>query len=155
NAIATDKVAYLPGAGAATFASVSSYDRGINGIMVDISGPHGTITANDFAFKVGGANASANNLATWTAGPAVAPVSVRAGAGTGGSDRVELIWADGSIKQKWLEVQVLANTDTGLAANDVFFFDSSVGDDGTLPDDASAFRTTATDELDARSNPRT
>ena len=56
NAIATDKTAYLPGSGAATFANVSSYTAGINGIMVDISGTHGTLTANDFIFKVGNNN---------------------------------------------------------------------------------------------------
>ena len=38
-AIATDKTAYLwEDAGAATFANVSSYSKGINGIMVDIAG---------------------------------------------------------------------------------------------------------------------
>ena len=41
NAIATDKVALLPGAGQATFANLSSYDQGINGIMVDLAGPAG------------------------------------------------------------------------------------------------------------------
>ena len=34
NAIALDKTAYIPGSGAATFANVSSYTKGINGIMV-------------------------------------------------------------------------------------------------------------------------
>ena len=36
NAIAPDKSAYLSGAGSAVFANVSSYSRGINGIMVDL-----------------------------------------------------------------------------------------------------------------------
>ena len=44
----------LPGGGARrTFANVSSYFKGINGIMVDLSGSHGTITTNDLVFKVG------------------------------------------------------------------------------------------------------
>ena len=47
-----------------------------------------------------------------------------------GSDRVELIWADGAITQKWLEVIVKGTADTGLAANDVFFFGNEIGDTG-------------------------
>ncbi|MBI3839226.1 MAG: hypothetical protein HY288_15000, partial [Planctomycetia bacterium] len=132
NAIATDKSAYLPGSGAATFANLSSYDRGINGIMVDLqgSGSHGSITLanilSDFTFKVGN-----NNLPNlWAAAPNPTSVTVRPGAGASGSDRVELIWADGAIQQQWLEVTVLATADTSLAANDVFFFGSEIADTG-------------------------
>ena len=58
NAIATDKAAYLwESPGAATFANVSSYSLGINGIMVDISGSHPNVSANDFIFRVGNNNA--------------------------------------------------------------------------------------------------
>ena len=76
NAIATDKVAYLPGAGPATFANVSSYSKGINGIMVDIAGSHPSITAADFIFQVGNNNAPS----TWAMADAPIAVSVRAGA---------------------------------------------------------------------------
>ncbi|MBI3838961.1 MAG: hypothetical protein HY288_13650 [Planctomycetia bacterium] len=129
NAVATDKFAYLPGAGPATFANVSSYDKGINGIMVDLrgAGTHGSIGLGDFAFKVGNNN-SAN---IWATGPGPATVTVRSGAGVSGSDRVELIWADGAIQQKWLEVAVKATANTGLAANDHFFFGSEIGDTGS------------------------
>src|SRR4029079_11754358 len=102
NAIATDKTAYLwEDAGAATFANVSSYSKGINGIMVDILGSHPSITAADFIFRVG------NNTSpgTWAAANAPSSVSVRAGAGVSGSDRVEIIWAPGTAPTKqWLEV---------------------------------------------------
>ncbi|HEV3136479.1 MAG TPA: hypothetical protein VGZ26_01220, partial [Pirellulales bacterium] len=137
NAIATDKSAYLPGSGAATSANVSSYNQGINGIMVDLSpgGSHSSININDFSFKSGN---SASVDGTWTtlSGAALPTVSVRLGmtgsangAGTtSGSDRVELIWAPGTaVTQKWLEVTVLATANTGLAANDVFFFGSEIG----------------------------
>ncbi|MBI3838435.1 MAG: hypothetical protein HY288_10945, partial [Planctomycetia bacterium] len=130
NAIASDKSAYLPGSGAATFANLSSYDRGINGIMVDISGSHPSITLadilNDFTFKVG----NDNSPGTWTAAPLPISVTVRPGAGVGSSDRVELIWADGAIQQQWLEVIVKATANTGLAADDHFFFGSEIADTG-------------------------
>jgi hypothetical protein len=134
-AIATDKVALLPGAGQANFTNITSYTRGINGIMVDLQGTHGTLTASDFIFKVG-----ANNTPSLWASPLETPtVTVRAGAGTGGSDRVEIIFtATNSPKNQWLEVIVKGNdtrgsfnTNTGLAASDIFFFGNRIGEDGS------------------------
>jgi subtilisin family serine protease len=158
NAIATDKTAYLwEDTGAATFANVSSYTKGINGIMVDISGSHPSITAADFIFKVG----NNNSPGLWGTANAPTSVSVRAGAGVSGSDRVEIIWTGGTapIKQ-WLEVIVLANANTGLAQEvghpaghgDAFFFGNAVGDSG-LGDTAINATVNATDENGARLNP--
>jgi subtilisin-like proprotein convertase family protein len=107
NAIATDKSAYLPNGSTAGFGNYTNYTSGINGIMVDLlgGGSHTSITLanilNDFTFKVGN-NASP---ATWANAANPIAVSVRTnvnpasnGAGTtSGSDRVELIWADGEI----------------------------------------------------------
>ena len=47
-----------------------------------------------------------------------------------GSDRVEIIWANNAIQQQWLEVIVKATPNTGLFANDVFFFGNEIGDTG-------------------------
>jgi hypothetical protein len=157
-AIATDKTAYLwEDAGAATFANVSSYSKGINGIMVDISGSHPSITAADFIFKVG----NNNSPGLWGTANAPTSVSVRAGGGVGGSDRVEIIWngAAAPIKQ-WLEVIVLANANTGLAQEaghpaghgDAFFFGNAVGDTG-FGDTAANSLVTAVDESAIRANP--
>jgi hypothetical protein len=134
NAIATDKVAYLPGAGPATFANVSSYSMGINGIMIDIAGSHPSITAADFIFQVGNNNAPS----TWAMADAPSAVSVRAGAGAGGSDRVEIVWANNVIQKTWLSVITKANSNTGLVQDpslpagqgDIFFFGNSIGDTG-------------------------
>ena len=135
-AIATDKTAYLwENPGAATFANVSSYTKGINGIMVDIFGLHGTITAADFIFRVG----NNNSPGLWGTANAPSSVSVRAGAGVSGSDRVEIIWAPGTAPTKqWLEVITLANANTGLAQavgypagqGDAFFFGNAPGNTG-------------------------
>jgi hypothetical protein len=156
NAIATDKTAYIPGSGAATFANVSSYTKGINGIMIDIAGTHGTITAADFTFRVG----NNNSPNAWAAAPAPSAISVRAGAGTAGSDRVEITWANGAIKKQWLEVIVKANANTGLSqlsgaasgTGDVFFWGSAVGDSG-LFDTTTLAIVDSNDELDARNHP--
>ena len=85
------------------------------------------------------------------AGPTPTIVALRPNAGSGGSDRVELIWADNAIQKTWLEVTVQANSDTGLTAPYSFFFGNALGDDG-VGDTTSAF-TNATDDVDARNHP--
>ncbi|MGE4136240.1 MAG: aryl-sulfate sulfotransferase [Pirellulales bacterium] len=140
-AIAPDKTAYLPGDGLATFANVSSYSKGINGIAIDLAGggAHTLLDANDFVFKVGNNNAPGS----WGNAPAPTAISVRTGAGVSGADRVEITWANGAIKNTWLEVQVLATTHTGLATPDVFFFGNRIGDTGSPT--ATSFTTTTGD----------
>jgi subtilisin-like proprotein convertase family protein len=146
-AIALDKIAYLPGSGLATFASVSSYSRGINGLIIDVGALAGEVTADDFLFRVGGDNTPGS----WQIAPAPSGIQVRHGAGVVGTDRIEIVWANGAIANKWLEVVVRGNdtlgnfnTNTGLAASDVFFWGSRVGDSGTTPG-SSTFETTSTD----------
>ncbi|MGD9721698.1 MAG: beta strand repeat-containing protein [Pirellulales bacterium] len=140
-AIATDKSAYLPGAGLAVFANVSSYSRGINGVMIDISGTgaHTAINANDFVFKVG-AN---NSPSTWAAGPLPTAISVRTAAGYRGADRIEITWANNAIQNQWLEIQVLPTANTGLGTADIFFFGNRIGDTGSPT--ATSFTTTVSD----------
>jgi hypothetical protein len=142
-AIATDKTAYQPNGTLAGFANVSSYSRGINGIMIDLAGGgnHAAISAADFVFKTGNNNAPGS----WATLTATATVSVRAGQGTGGSDRVEITWASGQISNTWLEVQVLASANTGLTAADLFFWGNKVGDVGTSTP-AGTFLTSAIDK---------
>ncbi len=156
-AIATDKTAYLwEDAGAATFANVSSYTKGINGIMVDISGSHPNITAADFIFRVG----NNNSPGLWTTANAPSSVSVRAGAGVSGSDRVEIIWNGAAAPfGQWLEVITLANANTGLAQKagypsgqgDAFFFGNAPGNTGT-GDTGSNSLVNSLDEAAIRAN---
>ena len=148
-AIAPDKQALLPGQ-TASFANYTSYSKGINGIMVDVQGLAGTPTAADFVFRIG----NDDNPAAWSAGPAPASVVVRPFAGLDSSDCIEITWADGSvITDTWLQVTVDADADTGLAAPDVFYFGSDVGETGK-PAVNGAFPVTAIDEAAVRSNVR-
>jgi len=121
-AIGTDKTPLLPGQSPAP-ANYTNYHHGINGIMVDIDGVPVTPTGSDFSFRVN----EADNPDTWTSAP-VPTVSVRPGEGFGGSDRVVFVWADGAILNRWIEVTVIANANTGLLADDVFYLGNSVGD---------------------------
>ena len=125
SAIATDKQALLPGQ-TATLANYTSYNKGINGIMVDFTGaPHAAaISAADFTF----ADGNSATPGSWITAPTPLSVTDRPSAGIGGSDRVEIIWADGSVEKQWLQITVKADANTGLSAPDVFYFGNAPGD---------------------------
>jgi hypothetical protein len=129
-AVAADKEALLP-MQTATFANVTSYTRGINGVLLDVRNVPGgvapALSAADFAFKAG----LTGDPAMWPDAPPPSGVTVRRGAGTDGSDRVTLTWPDGAIRNKWLRIQVLANGRTGLTSPDVFYFGNLSGETGT------------------------
>ena len=144
-AVATDKTALLPG-GTATFANYTSYSRGINGIMVDVDALSVAPAASDFQFKVGNDSAPGG----WAAAPAPTSITVRAGAGSGGSSRITIIWADNDIANQWLEVTV--KTSLGIAGPDVFYFGNAIGETGNSPTDA---KITPTDQVGVRNNPHT
>ena len=146
-AIATDKAVLLPGQKAG-LANYTSYSRGINGLMIDVANPGGTPTAADFTVTVG--NDDTPN--DWTPAPAPTSVTMRSGAGMGGSTRITLLWADGVINGKWLRVVLRATANTGLPAPDVFYFGNAIGETGNRPGlDAIV---NATDEIRVRSNPK-
>ena len=118
-AIATDKVALLPGE-TATSANHTSYSRGINGIMIDVEGLAGTPSVADFAFKAG----DSNDPSTWATAATPTSITVRPGEGEGGSDRVTIIWADNAIQKQWLQVTILSDANggsLGMPDDDVFY----------------------------------
>jgi hypothetical protein len=133
DAIATDKVALLPGE-SASFANYTSYSRGINGLMVDVANlPAGvTPTAADFVFQYDNGGPSAP-----VAAPAPTRVALRRGAGDGGSDRLTLVWNDNVIRNRWLRVTVSPTANTGLTTPDVFFFGHLAGETGDSADGAA------------------
>jgi subtilisin-like proprotein convertase family protein len=128
NAIATDKEALLAGR-EARFGNLTSYSRGINGLMIDVQNlPEGTTPGvADFAFRVG------NNKRTgdWATAPAPRSITVRRGAGTDGSDRISFVWDDGAVRNTWLQVTVMPTKNTGLAVADSFYFGNLVGETGS------------------------
>ncbi len=142
------KAAYQAGSGASTFANVSSYTRGINGIVLFTNGDYGVPSLSDFTFKMG----TSTDPGTWIDAPTPSAITFREGAGTGGTDILELTWPEGAIKNTWLEVTMLANENTGLATDDVFYFGSRVGDTG-LSNSPNAAITSAADQLAVRAHP--
>jgi probable HAF family extracellular repeat protein len=128
-AIAPDKSALsadtdrLPG-----FDNVTGYDKGINGVMIDVQNLpviDALLDARDFDFGAAGAPTS---------------VTVRPRAGVNGSVRVTLVWRDynpqdasplpQAVGNGWLTITVKANYHTGLTRPDVFRFGNLVGETG-------------------------
>lgn len=145
-AIAPDKDALLSGAGRATMANVTNYSRGINGLLIDLSGTHGGVSLDDFSFRVG-----ANNLpATWAVAPEPESLVAWDVQGADDSTRLQLIWPSGAIKDQWLEVTLLANEDTGLSAPEVFYFGNKIGE--TSISESNAAIVNAADQIAVRSN---
>ena len=128
DAIDDRKSALLPG-GTATTANLTDYIGGINGVMVDVAGLPGdtSLSPTDFAVRVSNASAPGG----WELGPNPTSVTVRRGEGTDSSDRITILWADGAIQSRWLELTVPSGSLTGLSAPDVFSF-------GNLPGDANS-----------------
>ncbi len=149
-AIATDKVALRPGQKGSP-ANYISYNKSINGIMIDIQGLPGVATPTDFMFKRG----NTANSGTWVAAPAPISITTIPGGGDGGSDRIKIIWANNAIPNtNWLYVVVKSNASggqLGLAADDIFYFGVAIGE--SLTPSATKAIVSSTDELDARHHP--
>ena len=141
------KQALRPGAGAASFSNVTSYSRGINGIMIDVAGLAGPLVPNDFAFSVG----NTADPTHWA--PAPAPLIVtRPAPNLSGVTRIEIIWPDHAIRNQWLQITLKPTADTGLASADVFYFGNLIGlsDKGPV---TGQFVITSADEAAAKSDP--
>lgn len=91
--------------------------------------PDGVIDETDFIFRVG----NDNDPSGWSAAPPPESTIVREDAGANGSDRITVIWNDGSITQQWLQVTVLANTDTDLPRDDVFYYGNPIAEINGVP----------------------
>ena len=124
-AVDTSKEALLP-AGMADSSHFTNFSKGITGVMVDIQGLADPVAlgVGDFAFRMG----TDSNVAQWDPAPVPLEVNVRQDAGQNGSDRVTLTWENGTIVNCWLQIEILANTTTGLPSSDVFYFGNLVAD---------------------------
>jgi hypothetical protein len=125
DAAATGKRALLPGQ-TATRANYTNYDKGINGVFIDVNGlaNPSQLSTDDIVLRTGnGNNVSDFNLLNLTP-----TIGSRSGDGNGGSDRIAIILPDFAVTNEWLQVTLLANATTGLTVDDQFYFGNSIGD---------------------------
>lgn len=154
DAIAPDKTPLMPGQ-TATFNNYTGYSNGINGIFVDIAGDanFNNIIASDFNFTVGNTSTPGTGSSPgsgWSTLGTAPTLTYFPAMGVDGSSRIGLSWPNGTIAGTWLQVTVLADTDTGLTTPDVFYFGNAPGSDGNTTANA---RVTSADEVDARDDP--
>ena len=130
----------LLGTGPAASVNITSYSKGLNGVMIDLFGlPRAVPNAGDpltpSDFTIRSTSAAAPNA--FAAGPAPLSVSLRRGAGPGGSDRITLVWNDYSattnpaneaVGNGYLEVTIEANSRTGLTTDAKFRFGNLIAD---------------------------
>jgi len=103
NAIAPDKVALLAGE-TAKYENITNFDEGINGIIIDVDGLANAsgFSANDIVLSTGGGeNSPVDDLSDLSLLNVTPQVSVDAGAGVGGSDRITLILPNGSVTNEF------------------------------------------------------
>ena len=150
DAVATDKRALLPGE-TATFENLTGFDRGINGIVIDLADASNAsaITLDDFEFSVG----LGDDPDSWVSipgGELAESIDVLPAAGVDQSDRIVLTLPDG-LANTWLEVTVKATANTGLDEDDVFYFGNVVGETGGSD---TNMLVNAADTIGVRDNPR-
>jgi hypothetical protein len=144
-AVAPDKQALLPGQ-TATFANYTSYDKGLNGIMIDIANFQGVPGPDDYTLLVG----NNSDPSTWTPAPTPTFITGYLGSGVDGSTRLEIVFDDNDVQNEWLQVTLHANANTDLLTPDVFYFGNAIGEAGDSPNSAAV---NAIDELAARAAP--
>jgi hypothetical protein len=100
--------------------------------MLDLAGLFGrTPVAADFGVEVRSGAAG-----PWSDGPAPA-VSVRRGAGAGGSVRVTLTWPDHAIQNTWLRLLVKPTATSGLAGASALHLGHLTGETGDPANDVA------------------
>lgn len=118
-----------------SFANVSNYAKGINGIVLDIPGLLATsLSVSDFIFRVAPQGASGLvNPNAWASAPTPTLIDVTPG-NSATPARVRVEWDDSAIQNTWLQVIVNANANTGLASREVFYLGHAYGEvDGVAP----------------------
>ena len=120
-----------PSDAAASFANVSSYTKGINGLVLEIADLAWIPGAADFEFHVG----PGGDPAGWGRAPDPASITVVRPVVVASPvfqvSRITLTWGDGQVRNTWLRVTVKATHNTGLTRPAVFYFGNLVGETGT------------------------
>lgn len=139
SALDTSKVLAVPGAVSQKlgFSNVITATRGINGLVFDVAGlVASSLTSADFLIRMsptGSFNEVSIPPASWTSASTPSLISVTPATSTVAA-RVRLEWLDSAIANRWLQVIIKANTNTGLVAPAVFYLGSAVGEiNGVAP----------------------
>ena len=119
-----------------SFNNVVNNSRGINGLVFDVVGlASATLTAADFVFRMspqGLFDEAANPPSGWVVAPAPTAINVTA-ATPSVPGRIRIEWADNAIADRWLQVSLLANANTGFTTRQVYYLGHLLGEtNGTV-----------------------
>lgn len=94
-------------------ANLTNSNRGINGVVVDLTG---LASLDDIALEykmspTGAFSEGSNPVSGWADAPAPSSVALQTGQGQGGSDRVSIAWADNAIANRYLSVRATFDGD--------------------------------------------
>ncbi len=132
-AVPTNKSPARAGASALTlsYSNLVNTTRGINGLVFNAAGLTATSLAeSDFTFRMspqGVFNEAANPPATWASAPAPSSILVTAGSGATPA-QVRMEWVDGVIANRWLQLRILANGNTGLPNVETYYLGHLLGE---------------------------
>ncbi|MDZ4853021.1 MAG: GEVED domain-containing protein [Pirellulaceae bacterium] len=111
---------------ATTFANVTNYSRGINGLVFDVNNLAATtLSTSDFIFRrPTGLVSGIVNPSTWANAPTPSIIDVTPGS----PSRVRIEWLNSTIQDTWLQVILKSNANTGLGAPLVFYIGNAAGE---------------------------
>ena len=107
-----------------SYANLINTTRGINGLVIDVAGlVSPSLISSDFVLRMspmGFFDEATNPPSSWPSAPAPTGIFVTPGTATSAA-RVRLEWADNAIENRWLQIQLLANANTGLPKTEVYY----------------------------------
>lgn len=109
------------------FSHLINSSQGINGLVFDIENLPGQISAEDLLIQVspqGEFNQADYPPLGWDTAPVPSLVTTLAGA----TSRVLVQWPNGAIINRWLRLTLQANSNTGLAAPEVYYVGHLLGE---------------------------
>jgi hypothetical protein len=113
------------------FSNVINSIHGINGLVFDVAGLSSMmLSPSDFSFRIspiGTYSEQGNPPSSWGLAPSPSFVGVSPGSGTIPA-RIRIEWPDLAIANRWLQVKILANTNTGLNETQVFYIGHLFGE---------------------------
>jgi hypothetical protein len=102
--------------------------RGINGLVFDFEGlPGNSLAASDFEFKMSPLGAFVEQdhpPAGWQSAPDPSSILVIPGS----LDRVVIEWPENAIANRWLQITLQSNSNTGLAEPETFYVGHLLGE---------------------------
>jgi subtilisin-like proprotein convertase family protein len=143
-----------PTAQTLSLANLINTTRGINLVAFDVQDLAGTVTAADFEFRMsplGAFNEDANPTSGWTDIPP-APTSIVV-TPSGANSRITITWSDNVIVNRWLRISVLANANTGLVTNQVYYLGHLRGEVTGAQGGQYIVSTSDRNEIRQRNNP--